>query len=64
VVTLAALFSIVLYFVPLIVMLVAGSFRKRSVLELALDVPLSVSLDLIGVLLLAFVFRLDVATFV
>ncbi len=58
----AATASIVLYFIPLVVLFSAQSFRRRSPWEIALDIPFFVSIDLISVLAMTFVLHLDVAT--
>jgi hypothetical protein len=61
VLALAELVAIALYALPLGLVMVLSSRRERPLWAYALDVPLVVALDLLGVLLLARVVRLEIA---
>ena len=57
----AAYLSVLLYLVPVIVLAVVRSRRDRNTSEIALDIPLGAALDLLGLLVLSRVMRLETA---
>ena len=57
----ACLLSGLCYLLPLAIVLVLRSHRDREPGEMALDIPLSVAVDLVAILTLARVFRLETA---
>lgn len=56
--------ALLLAFVPIAVVLLLRARRERPIWAVALDVPLAIALDLLSVLALTRVMRLEVATFV
>lgn len=60
----AACLAVLLYLIPLFVLFVVRSRREREIGEIALDIPFGVALDMLLVLVLSRVMRLETATFV
>lgn len=60
----ASYLAVVLYLVPLAVLLAVRARPDRDAWEVALDIPFGIALDLLGVLTLSLVMRLELATLV